>query len=161
VLTGVACAAAAGAGAAQECPHPRDKLTGRKGFEHIVVRAHHQPDDAVGLLGARCKQDDWHLALLADRAAEAEAILAGHHDVENDEFDRTAGQHLACLGGIGRLGHAKAGALKIGPERFADRRFVIDEEQMGPGRHLRGLPVQAGRSACASGRQSRPSCQRR
>src|SRR3546814_3640794 len=108
----------AGAAAVERTPAPlrpaqhradaRDKLARIEGFDDIIVGADLQPDDAFGILGARGQQDDGNAARLAQMAGQRQTILAGHHNVADDEVDRLCAQHRARLGGARGVDDRKA-----------------------------------------------------
>ena len=62
---------------------------GSNGFGHVVVGAHLEADDAVDDGGGGRQHDDGDLRVaLAQVAREAQAVLAGHVDVDQREVDR-------------------------------------------------------------------------
>ncbi len=66
-------------------------------------------------------------------------VFARHHDVKNDEVDGIGLQPRARGLGIADLGHAKALFGQILRQRFADRAFVVDQQQMGSVGHFHRL----------------------
>ena len=72
---------------AQLGAHPAEQLADRERLRHVVVGADLEAHDLVhlGVLGGQ--QDDRHGALGADLAADVEAALAGHHDVQDQEVE--------------------------------------------------------------------------
>src|SRR3546814_12565555 len=65
----------------------------------------------------------------ADVARQAEPVLAGHHDIEDDEIDRIGREPRACGIRIARLRDAKALFFKEFGERLANRALVVDEQR--------------------------------
>src|SRR3546814_9783335 len=61
-------------------------------------------------------------------AGQRQAVLAGHHDVADDQIDGLRAQHRARLGGAGGIDDGKALRAQIFGERLADRRFVVDQQ---------------------------------
>ncbi len=104
---------------------------GRERLHDIIVGAHFEPDDAVGLLAPAVSRITGNVAGRADMAAQAEAVLARHHDVEDDEVDRIGGHPRARALGVAGLGDAKALLGQILRERLADRALVIDQQDVG------------------------------
>ena len=115
---------------AQDDLGARGEFARAEGLHDIIVGAHLEADDPVGLLGLCGEQDDRDFAGRADVAGEAQAVLAGHHHVENDEVDRIGGQPRARLIGVGGLADAKALLGEELRERLANRALVVDEEDM-------------------------------
>ncbi len=73
--------------AAQLRPHPAEQLAHREGLGDVVVRTDLEPDHLVdlGVLGGQ--QDDRDRAVRSDLAADVEAALAGHHDVQDQQVE--------------------------------------------------------------------------
>ena len=125
----------AAARAAQHAADSRDQFARVERLDHIVVGADLEPDDAVGRLAPRGDEDHRQLARFDEVAAQREAVLAGHHDVEQDEVGGFAilrpAQPTARLGGGGGLGYGEPLTDQIVRQRFAQGGFVIDDEQPG------------------------------
>jgi hypothetical protein len=64
---------------------------GLNGLARVIVGAHLEAEDAIDVLAVRGQHDDRGLRLRADLAAQAEAVLAGQHDVENQRIDAMVG----------------------------------------------------------------------
>ena len=114
--------------AAEERAHPRQQLARAERLGEVVVRPHFQADDAVGLLAHGGQHQDRDVRAFADLAAELEAVLAGEHDVEDDEVDvvpRERHVHLApvadALDGIAVL-------LEEMRDEIADLAIVVDDQ---------------------------------
>jgi hypothetical protein len=66
----------------------------------VIVSAHFQPETPIDVLAARGQHDDGHLRLCTNLAAQAEAILARQHHVEDKKIDATVGhcpRHFASV----------------------------------------------------------------
>src|SRR5258708_7546907 len=85
---------------------------------------------AFDLLGHRRQQQDRDAALRAHAAREAQPVLAGHHDVEDEEIERDAGDLGARLGGIAGGGDAEALVGEIAAQQLAQPRIVVDHQEM-------------------------------
>jgi hypothetical protein len=104
----------------------------RKGFGHVIVRAHLQADDPIGLVVARGQHHDRHCAMLAGAqvAREREPIFTGHHHVEHDEVDGVRVQHRAHLAAVGHRGGAQAVLLQVVGDHAADLAVVVDDQDV-------------------------------
>ena len=102
--------------AAQHAAHPRQQFAQLVGLDHIVVGAELQPDDAVdgGAGGGGVDDADRHLR--AQPAAERQAVLAGHGDVEDGEMEGFGLDQLAH--GVGALGSRHV--IAVGAEILGD-----------------------------------------
>jgi hypothetical protein len=123
--------------AAQHGANPRQQFAHGEGLGQIVVRAHFEADDTVGLLVARREHQHRHRAELARAqfAAQHEAVLARHHEVEHDQIGRAALQHGAHLPAVGGQRNAHAVLLQIAREQFADAAIVVDDQHVVGGFH--------------------------
>ena len=66
--------------------------------------------------------------MLANPAAQAEAVFVWQHDIEDDQVARRL---VHCLAEPRTVGHAtdlEAGATEVGLQQFADFLVVVDEE---------------------------------
>ena len=84
----------------------------------VVIRAHFQPDDAIDVLAARSQHDDGHLRFGADLAAQAEAVFARQHHVENQKIDAMIGHRPDHFASVGRRRHVAG----VGTQVFCDQR---------------------------------------
>ncbi len=89
--------------AAQHGVDPRQQLAGGERFGQVIVGAHFQTDDAIGLIVARGEHQHRRRLVFADSqfAAQLQAIVAGHHDVEHDQVDGVGIKEAAHLPAIG------------------------------------------------------------
>jgi len=104
-----------------------EQLSGRERLGEVVVRAHLEADDAIGLLAARGQHDDRRVRLGAQLAAKRQAVLARQHQVEHDQIDLAARErcpHRLAVGSDTRLETVLA---QICPEQGADLGVVIDD----------------------------------
>jgi hypothetical protein len=103
-------------GASQDRADASEQLARAKGLRDIIVGAHLEADDAVGLFSDRGQHDDGEATAGPRLAAEREAIPAGQQDVEDDQIDPGVGQDLHHRVAIGR----DRDAIAVPPEEFRE-----------------------------------------
>ena len=106
-----------------------------EGFGQIVVGAHFQADDAVGVLAHRGQHDDRHRRIRADTAAQAQPVFAGEHEVEHDKTDAGVLQRLHHRSAVARDRDPVAVLGQEFRQQGADFLVVVDDEQMWNGSH--------------------------
>jgi len=104
--------------AAKHGVDPGQQLARVERLGEIVVRAHLQSQDAIEILAACGEHDDRHLRFGAHLAAQAEAILARQHHVEDQQVDPLVGHRARHFASVGRRRHVAAVATQI----FGDER---------------------------------------
>ena len=67
----------------------------------------------------------------AQVAAQAEAVFAGHHDIEDQEIDARVGEDAAGLARVLGGGHAIAMLGEEPGQQVADLAIIVDDEQVG------------------------------
>ena len=111
--------------AAQHGLDARQHLAGAEGLGDVVVRAQFQAEQLVKLLALGGEHDDGQVGLLADLAADHEAVHLRHHDVQKHDvrpgFAHVVDGLLPVVGGD----HLIAFAAKIGVERLVDVDVVV------------------------------------
>ena len=70
------------------------------------------------------------MAAGAQVAAEREAVVAGQHQVENDEVDRAVVQRLAHASAVGCGGDAIAVLLQVLGDQLAQVAVVVDDQDV-------------------------------
>ena len=115
-------------GAPQHGLDPGGELAWREGLRDVVVGAHLEPGDAIGLLVAGGEHHDRDARAGADPAADVEAVHPGQADVEHDHPHRVAGQLDERLLAGSHPDQAVAGSLEVATHQRADRALVLDEE---------------------------------
>ena len=92
----------------------------------VVVRAHLETDDAVDDLAPSGQDDDPDARFLTQRAGQSQSVLAGQHQIQNDEIDRGLRHHPAHLGAVlsGRNPVTLAGQILL--DEVADFALVVD-----------------------------------
>ena len=133
-----ASAAGAAARAAQDGLQPRHQLARLEGLGQVVVGAELQADDAVHDLAARGEHDDRQVALLADGAAQLEAVHLGQHHVEDGGVEAAlrAAAPGPALGRVALL-QLHVEALQVGRQRRRQQLVVVDQQDAVHGRHAR------------------------
>ncbi len=98
--------------AAELGAHAADQLADRERLGDVVVGADLEADDLVhlGVLGGQ--EDDRNRAAGAHVAADVEAGLAGHHDVEDQEVEVDLALKLR-VGVVAVLGHRDLEAFLV------------------------------------------------
>ena len=116
--------------AAQHRLDAGQKLARVEGLAEIIVGAELQTDDSVGLLGHGGEKDDGNFGRVAQMAAERQAVLARHHDVEHDEIEGAAVEQPAQR--LGAFGNGDAIALpgEIFPHQVAYVAVIVDDRNM-------------------------------
>ena len=122
---------ARGSLAAQDRLDPGEQFARIERLREIVVGAHFEPDDTIHVFAARGQHDDRRLRRGANLAAQAEAVLARQHHVEDEKIDPALGHcplHFAAVAGRGHVAGIGAQIFRDQRPRFA---IVFDDEDMG------------------------------
>ena len=137
----------------EQGPDPGDDLAHRERLGEVVVGADAEPDEDVGLVGARREHEDGHGAHGLDAAAHLEAVEAGEHDVEHDEVGVVPLERRDGTGAVVGLLDDEA----LGPQAVADglvdHRLVLHHEDAGAADLLGHAPSVGGRSCGPRGRR--------
>ena len=120
---------------AQDIAHPGQQFTRFKGFGQVVVGAKLQTQNAVDGIGAGRQHEDGQAALAPQLAAEAESILAGQHQIEDDQIDAALLEYSKHLPAVGGQTDAVAVFQQIIPDQVADVAVVVDDQQVRFGFH--------------------------
>ena len=142
--------------------HSRHELSRAERLDHVVVGAHLQSDDAVGLLAARGEHDDRHVGVLAEYAADLEAVEDGEHQVEHDEVRVPVLRDLEGVGPVGRDGGVVPFELQVSLDDLRHNAFVVHDENSS--RHDVVAPVPRSIGVCClqytrlGGRRRGPCC---
>ena len=118
------------AGAAQDDLDACQQFARAERLGQVVVGAHLQSDDAVGLLAARGEHDDRDVGVGAQVAAQREAVVAGQHQVEHHQVECAPVQRLPHGAAIGDRGRAQAVLLEIAAEQGPDLGVVVDDQDV-------------------------------
>ncbi len=117
-------------GAAQQGLDAGLQLARAEGLGDVVIGAEFEADHPIRLVGGGSQHDDGHLGGATDLLAEGKAILAGHHDVQNDQVRAVLGELLAHLVTLCRRQYLKARPGQVFIEQLADLLVVIDDQQL-------------------------------
>ena len=113
-----------------------DELGRRERLDDVVVGAEPQPDDAVGLLAARGQQDDRRVVA---GAASRTRRMTSRPSIPGSMRSSTMRSGAQLLDGrhrgvaVDREARAVAGALEVAADDLADRRLVVDDEDVAAG----------------------------
>ena len=137
---------------AQDRAHPRHQRRVVDRLGDVLVAAGIEPGHDVDRIGLRGHQDDRHerqARVRLELPADLDAVLARHHDVEENQIRRLCprdGERLVAI--LGR-DHLVALARQAGLQDLEVGRVVVDDQDPG------GLAHAAGTYASVSGRNSR------
>jgi hypothetical protein len=120
--------------AAEHCANPSSELARRERLGHVVVGPELEPDDPVGLLAAGRQHDHRQARARTDPPAQLEAVCPRKHEIEDDEVGRLALDQLAGAISVRGLERREAVALEVPDHDLADRRLVVDNENLRHGR---------------------------
>ena len=101
---------------------------GLKGFDQIVVGAHLDADDALGLFAACAEHQHWQVRFGAQVAAQRQPVGVRQHQVEHDQIDGMALKGLPHLAPIPCGDGVKTIARQIIHQQAADFRVIVDDE---------------------------------
>ena len=114
--------------AAQLRPHAAEQLADREWLGDVVVGADLEAHDLVdlGVLGGQ--QDDRDGAVRADLAAEVEAALPGHHDVQDQQVEMIVGDLPLGFLAVRCQGDVEALLLQGVADGLAYRELVVHHQ---------------------------------
>ena len=107
---------------------PRDELARAERLGDVVVRAGLQRADLVVLVADRGEHEDRHLAPLARRAADLDAVAVGQDEVEDRRVRALQRRDVQRLGGGLRRQRLEAGLAHHDLQRAHDLRLVVADE---------------------------------
>ncbi len=96
----------------------------------VVVGTEFETDHPIRLVGGRRQHDDGDLGVATDLLAEGKAVVAGHHDVQNDQIRAVLGELLAHLVALRCGQYLEACPGQVLVEQLADLLVVIDDQQL-------------------------------
>ena len=100
------------------------------GLAQVIVGAHFQSDDAIGLLAARREHDHRKIGAGAQVAAQREAIVAGQHQVEHHQVECAPVQCLPHRAAVGDGSRAQPVLLEVTAKQGPDLGVVIDDQDV-------------------------------
>ena len=115
-------------GAAQDGVDAGHQFTRAERLDHVVVGAGLKALDAVVLCAKRRQQQNRQLFVLADLAADIEAVGARQHDVEDDEIVTVVGQMPERGRAVADRVGLKAVDREIRRQKVADIRIVFGDQ---------------------------------
>ncbi|MNO78258.1 hypothetical protein D3C76_693890 [compost metagenome] len=136
---------------------PGHQLPWIEGFDHVVIGAAFEADDAVDFVVAPGDQDDPDFRAHPQLAGQGQAVLARQADVEHHQVDALAGQE-------GFRQFRRGGAMdvvtflgQVGVQQIANQRIVIDDQYPRSHRLVSGIgpegPFLIGVFSCIGARE--------
>ena len=117
----------------KRCPHAREKLIHAEGLGHVVVGPEIERLDLAGFVTPARQHHDRH-ALVArpHHSQQIEPLHVGQPQIENDEvgFLPQKLERGFCVGGFEDVVALRA---QTHAKKLADRRLVVDDENLGSG----------------------------
>ncbi len=117
------------AGAAKHRANTGHQLAKAERLDHVVVGAELQKQHPVDLLTAGRHHDDRHGRLGPKATTHLPPVQVGQPQVQQHQVGGGSGQGV---GAVGHQTHVEALALQAGPQRLADGRVVLDDQQVHP-----------------------------
>ncbi len=117
--------------AAQDGFDPREEDFGGKGFGDVVVCAQFQAQDHVELFSFGGEDDDrdpTEIGIALDLSADVEAVLAGEHDVEDDQVGFLSFNGSVAVDPVDLDVHFVSRCLSLKLDQCGDVFFVFDKE---------------------------------
>ena len=96
----------------------------------VVVCPHFEAENAIDVLAARGEHDDRHLRFRPHLPAQAQAILARQHHVENQEIDAMIGHCARHLPSVGCSTDVAAIAAQIFCDKRSRLAIVFDDKNI-------------------------------
>ena len=117
-------------GAAQQRLDASLQLARAERLGDVVVGAEFEADHPVCLIGGRGQHYDGYLGVATDLLAQGKAVVAGHHDIENNQVRAVQGELLAHLVAFRRRQYLETGPGQVFIEQLADLLVVVDDQQL-------------------------------
>ena len=110
-------------------PNAGHQLARAERLDDVVVGPQVEADDLVRVAAARGEQDDRHIAVLAQPAADLQPVEAGQHDVEQDEVEAVRSRAAArALGPSAASVDTMAARARGTGAAAADLGVVVDDQ---------------------------------
>ena len=114
----------------QQRAHAREQLLLSERLGNIVIGADLQADDPIHLLAARAHDDDRHLALGAQCAAQVQPVGARKHDVEQHEIDGIPVERSPHLAAVTHAHHAVAVLAQCAQHQGSHALIIFHDQDM-------------------------------
>jgi hypothetical protein len=114
---------------AQDALDPRQQLARLERLGHVVVGPDLEADDPVQRLCRARDHDDGDVELLADVPRQAQAVLAGHADVQEHEVGGGLAEAGPRLRSIACEPHFEALLAEIVPQQLAHDGIVVHDQE--------------------------------
>ncbi|CCD16125.1 unnamed protein product [Trypanosoma congolense IL3000] len=117
---------------AQHSVDARQQFTGGERLDQVIVGAHFQADDAIGFViaGGQHQHRRGLVFAGANVAAEHQAIVAGHHDVQHDQVYRRGLEKRAHLAAIRNHGGPQAVLLQVVAYHLSNLTVIVHDEDV-------------------------------
>ena len=102
-----------------------------EGFGQIIVGADLEADDSVHFLALGRQHQHRQRRGRAQLPAQRQTVLAGQHEIENDEIDAPFSERLGHLDSVAGAGDAKAVLGEKARQQLTDFPVVVDHQKMG------------------------------
>ena len=118
------------ASASQDDLDAGEQLARAEGLGQIVVGAHLQPDDTIGLVAAGGEHQHRDVGFGAELATERQTVVARKHQIEHDQVD-ACGDEGALHGlAVAHRGDAQPVLLQIGAQQITDLAIVVNDQDV-------------------------------
>jgi hypothetical protein len=94
----------------------------------VVVGAQLQPGQAISFVGARGEHQDGHAGECPQLAAQAQAVQAGQHQVQQHQIVAALGPGLQRIAAVGHAFGLVAGGAQVVGQQCGELGFVFDHE---------------------------------
>jgi hypothetical protein len=137
--------------AAQDDLDAGQQLARAEGLGQVVVGAHLQAHDAVGLVAACGEHHDGQVGPGAQVTTQRQAVVAGQHHVQHHQVEAATVQRLPHGAAVGHGGGALAVLFEIARQQAADLGVVVDDEDVVGSVHrcVQG-PIAPGAACCGA-----------
>ena len=122
-------------GAPQNAAHPGQELAQVEGFGKVIIGSHFKSHHPVNDFPFAGQDDDSNIGVLPQIPGQGKSILAGKHEIENDQIHRSRCHNPAHRLAVFRSADPEAFPRKVVFHQFADRRFVVHHQDMFFCRH--------------------------
>jgi hypothetical protein len=129
------------AGPAEGGPDPGDELRDLERLLDVIVGPRLEADHDVDRVTARREHHDRHHRRPPDGAAQLQPVEPGQHHVEQEQVEVAGPELLETGDAVGRGRHLEPGVAQADRGDLADRRVVLDEQDVRVHGSPSGAPV--------------------